>query len=343
MALEPNRESDVKRYKVYGLGNALVDTEIQVEDDELQQMGVEKGLMTLVDGDKQQGMVHYLRNHMITANRASGGSAANTVIAATRFGGTGFYSCKVANDDNGDFYLADLEAAGVEHNWVGARENGTTGRCLVLISPDAERSMNTYLGISETMATTELSAAAIADSEYLYIEGYLVTSDTSRTAAVEARKLAEAAGVKTAISFSDPGMVEFFRDGLMDMVGENGVDLMFCNEAEALGWAGTDELAVAVESIKQVARSFAITLGANGALVFDGESEIRIDAHNVEAVDTNGAGDMFAGAFLYAITHGHDYRTAGEFASLASAKVVSRFGPRLSSSEHDELFQQFFG
>lgn len=331
------------QYKVYGIGNALVDTEIQVEDAELQSMGVEKGLMTLVDAARQQELLNQLRGHLVTAKRASGGSAANTMIAVSRFGGSAFYSCKVANDDNGDFYLADLEAAGVAHNWNCARDKGITGRCLVLISPDAERSMNTYLGISESLAHTELAPQAIGDSEYLYIEGYLVTSPTGREAAVKAREIAESKGVATALSFSDPGMVEFFRDGLVEMLGDKGVDLLFCNEAEALGWAQSDSLDDAVASLKQVAKRFAITLGAHGALLFDGESEIEIAAAAAEPIDTNGAGDMFAGAFLYAITHGQDFSTAGQFASLAAARVVSRYGPRLSASEHDAVSREFFG
>jgi sugar/nucleoside kinase (ribokinase family) len=333
----------VKKYKVYGIGNALVDTEIQVADEELQQMGVDKGLMTLVDERRQHDLARHLRGHLVTADRASGGSAANSMIATARFGGPTFYSCKVASDDNGDFYLADLEAAGVTHNWNGTRQSGITGRCLVLISPDAERSMNTYLGISETLAHTELVPRAIEESEYLYIEGYLVTSPTGREAAIRAREIAEQHGVKTALSFSDPGMVEFFRDGLQDMLGPRGVDLLFCNEAEALGWAETDNLKEAADRLRDVAGSFAITLGARGALVFDGDETFEVEPCKVEAVDTNGAGDMFAGAFLYAITHDHNFHVAGKFASLAASRVVSRFGPRLSASEHDALIAEFFG
>ena len=331
----------MKKYKVYGIGNALVDTEIQVEDQELQDMGVEKGLMTLVDEQRQHELANHLRGHLVTAQRASGGSAANSMIATARFGGPTFYSCKVASDDNGDFYLNDLEAAGVAHNLHGDRQTGITGRCLVLISPDAERSMNTYLGISETLSITELEPEAIRQSEWVYIEGYLVTSPTCCHAAARTRELAEEHGVKTALSFSDPGMVEFFREGMEEILGPNGVDLLFCNEQEAITFAGAADVHEAAESLKQVSRQFAITLGANGALVYDGEQMISVDPFPVSAVDTNGAGDMFAGAFLYAITHGRDFPTAGRFASMAAAKVVARFGPRLSASEHDELLAEF--
>lgn len=203
--------------------------------------------------------------------------------------------------------------------------------------------MNTYLGISESLSVTELVPEAIEQSEWLYVEGYLVTSDSCRQAAIRSREIAELSGVKTALSFSDPGMVEFFRDGMQEMLGEKGVDLLFCNEVEALTWGNSDSMEEAVAGLKQVARQFAVTLGARGALLYDGEKLIEIDACAVDAIDTNGAGDMFAGAFLYAITHGHDFRAAGEFASLAAARVVSRFGPRLSASEHDNLLQEFFG
>jgi sugar/nucleoside kinase (ribokinase family) len=202
--------------------------------------------------------------------------------------------------------------------------------------------MNTFLGISESLSVSELAEDAIEQSEWVYIEGYLVTSPSGLQAATRTRQLAEQHGVKTALSFSDPGMVEFFRDNMAQILGNSGVDLLFCNEVEALNWAGTENMDEAIAALKDVARSFAITLGARGALVFDGESVLEIDACPVEAVDTNGAGDMFAGAFLYAITHGHDYATAGRFASMAAAHVVSRFGPRLSASEHDALLAEFF-
>ena len=332
----------MKKYVAYGIGAALVDTEIKVQDSELAQMSVEKGLMTLVDEERQQELLGHLQGHLVKANHASGGSAGNSMIATAQFGGPTFMSCKVANDADGDIYVADLEAAGVDHCFKSERSDGTTGKCLVLITPDAERSMNTFLGISETLSTEQLDEEAIAASEYVYIEGYLVTSPTGRAAAVKARELAQAAGVKTALSFSDPGMVEFFRAGMTESVGDR-LDRIFCNQAEALGWAETDNLEVAIEKIKQVANSFVITLGAEGALTFDGSELAEIPPHQVQAVDSNGAGDMFAGAFLYAITRGEDFPTAGRFASLAAGKIVANYGPRLAAADYPALRAEFFG
>ncbi len=326
----------MKKYHLYGIGAALVDTEIEVTDQDLQEIGVEKGVMTLVDEIRQQEITSQLQGHLVHAKLASGGSACNSIFAASCFGAKSYYACKVADDDNGQFFLRDLQAAGVDCFPQNHNEPGQTGKCLVLISPDAERSMNTHLGISETLSEAQIDADAIAASEYIYLEGYLVTSDSGRAAAIKAREIAEINGVKTALSLSDPGMVQFFKDGLQQMIGDK-VNLLFCNEDEAHGWAASNTLEEAIESLKQIADTFAITMGSKGALVFDGEQLFKIAPNQVKAVDTNGAGDMFAGAFLYAITHGHNFKTAGELASLAAATVVSDYGPRLVAEKHQAL------
>ena len=326
----------MKQYHIYGLGAALVDTEIDVKDDELVTMGVEKGYMTLVDEARQHELMRALEGHLVHSSRACGGSAANSVIAASYFGAKTFYSCKVADDDNGRFYLEDLRAAGVDSLFDQELEPGITGKCLVLISPDAERSMNTFLGISGQLSVRELDEQALAASRYLYVEGYLVTSDSGRAAAVRAREIARENGVRTAFSLSDPGMVEHFQDGLREMIGERA-DLLFCNRAEALGWTGTADLHLAADKLKQSADTFAITLGGDGALVYDGSQYHEIAPVKVKAVDSNGAGDMFAGAFLYAINSGMAYRSAGEFANRAAAAVVSDYGPRLAPANYEAL------
>jgi sugar/nucleoside kinase (ribokinase family) len=322
-------------YHVYGLGAALVDTEIEVNDDFLQQANIEKGLMTLVDESRQHELLDHLSEHLVASKRASGGSACNSIIAASYFGAKAFYSCKVAKDENGDFFKQDLKAAGVDTD-NDAKHEGITGKCLVMITPDAERTMNTYLGISETLSPEDINERALKDSEWAYIEGYLVTSETGRAAAIKSREIAEQSGVKTALSLSDPGMVEYFRDGLSDMIG-NGVDLLFCNKDEALGWTNTQTVEAAADAMKQHAKSFAITLGKDGAIVFDGETLTHVEGASAKAIDTNGAGDMFAGAFLYALTHGQSYPEAARLANQAAARVVSQFGPRLRAEQHAEL------
>lgn len=327
----------MKKYHVYGVGNALVDMEFSVRDEFFEELEIAKGLMTLVDEKRQIELLAYLGHK--NGTWACGGSAANTVIAVSYFGGQSFYSCKVANDELGDFYVEDMRTAGVDSNINGSRTEGETGRCLVMVTPDAERTMNTFLGITESLSTEELDETAIAASEYLYMEGYLVTSDTGRAAAIRAREIAERNGVKTALTFSDPAMVQYFRDGLQEMIGTR-VDLLFCNEGEALAWTGAQEIDQAVEDLKSIARTFVVTLGSRGALIYDGAQTIPVAPCPTQAVDSNGAGDMFAGAFLYALTHGYSHESAGRLASTAAAQVVSRFGPRLDAEAHKVLLQE---
>jgi fructokinase len=329
----------MKRYQLCAIGNALVDMEFKVEDSFLEACSISKGVMTLVEEQRQDELVAALEGH--PGKWACGGSAANTVIAAAQFGADCFYSCKLAADESGDFYLRDLHEAGVASNADNGRSVGKTGKCLVMVTPDAERTMNTYLGISEGFSVAELDAEVIAAAEYLYIEGYLVTSPTGRAAALEAKRLAEAAGVKTALTFSDPAMVQFFKDGLLEMVGD-GVDMLFCNEAEALAWTGSEDLDVALQGLQLIAKNFAITLGSKGALLFDGESLHKVAPHAITAIDSNGAGDMFAGALLFSLSRGDSFADAGRLASLASAKVVQSFGPRLLKEEHTEILAAVF-
>ncbi len=329
----------MSKYHVYGIGNALVDMDYEVTTSDLESMRIDKGVMTLVEADHQQEIMNYLSDRNCT--KGSGGSAANSIIAVRQFGGDSFYSCKIANDELGDFYLKDLHDNGVASNLGdGDKEDGHTGRCLVMVTPDADRTMATHLGITGDFSREELVPEAISASDYLYIEGYLVTSDSGRDAAIHARKLAEKAGVKTALTLSDPNMVAFFKDGLKDMIG-GGVDLLFANESEAMGMADTDDLDTAIEYLKTISKTFAVTLGPKGALLFDGTNMIQVEPNKVTAVDTVGAGDMFAGAFLYGLTQGWDYARAGKLASASSAKLVTNFGPRISADEAQALLANF--
>ena len=332
----------MKPYAAYAIGAALVDTEIQVTEAELGAMKVEKGMMSLVDQARQTDILAQLPDHLIRASHTSGGSAGNSMIAAALMGAPTYMSCKVAQDTDGDIYLADLEQSGVAHGLNEQRKEGVTGKCIVLITPDAERSLNTHLGISETLSSDEVDEAAIRDSEWVYLEGYLVTSPTGHAAALKTKALADQYGVRTAVSFSDPGMVKFFRDNMAAMV-EGGVEMVFCNEAEALEWGQCEALDDAITAIKQVARRFVITLGAEGAVTWDGNRLHRVSATPVEALNTNGAGDMFAGAFLYAVSRGESDLRATEFATLAAGEVVKYFGPRLNRDACLGLRRQFFG
>lgn len=324
-----------KQYQIYGMGNALVDIVTEVDESFFEANNIEKGLMTLVDEARQAQLVAAI--DLPNAAKQCGGSAANTVIGAAQFGASAYYSCKVANDELGRFYLDDLKANGVDTNHDASQlPEGITGKCLVMTGKDAERTMNTFLGITATYDTSEIDDAALTNSEYLYIEGYLVTSDNGRAAMKAAKQLAQAHGVKVALTFSDPAMVKYFGEGMKDVIG-SGVDLLFCNEEEAMVYTHANSVAEAKEELKSVAKQFVITLGADGALIWDGDEFIDVAPVAVHAVDTNGAGDLFAGAFLFGITNGYSHADAGKLASIASSEVVSKFGPRLDAAHAKSL------
>jgi sugar/nucleoside kinase (ribokinase family) len=262
------------------------------------------------------------------------------MIAVSQFGGKGFYSCKVANDTLGHFYMDDLKAGGVDTNHHTDKEAGHTGRCVVLVTPDTDRTMVTHLGVSGGLSEKELVPEALRASDYFYTEGYLVTSDSARDLSIAAKGIAEQAGVKTAISLSDPNMVSYFKDGLTEMIGA-GMDLVFANEAEAMGMADTEDLNMAIAFLKTISKEFAVTRGPEGALVYDGKDLIEIEPVKVEAVDTVGAGDMFAGAFLYGLTQGWHHKRSGDLAAAASAKLVTSLGPRITTEETQEILRRF--
>jgi sugar/nucleoside kinase (ribokinase family) len=329
----------MKKYNVYGVGNALVDIEFELTVQELKALGVAKGVMTLMNETQQQKIIDQLGG--LETNRGSGGSAANTVIAVSQFGGKSFYSCRVGDDELGKFYIADLSRAGVSANIDSEQtRRGITGKCLVFVTPDADRTMNTFLGASADVAPEDIDVQAIKQSEYLYIEGYLVSGDSTMAAALYAIEQARKHETKVALSLSDPNMVRFFRSQIDKLIGD-GVDLLFANEDEAMHMAVADSIDDAVGYLKKTARQFVLTRGAKGAMVFDGDNVININPVRVKAVDTVGAGDMFAGAFLYGITNGMNYVQAGNLAATASANLVASFGPRLKAEQARAILDQF--
>lgn len=333
----------MRQYDVYGIGNALVDMEFAVGDDFLREHELEKGHMTLVEASRQHHLVGRLGADTAAVKRASGGSAANTLMALSAFGGDAYYSCRVADDEPGRFFIEDLRAAGVDctdpaPHEATAEVDRDTGRCLIMVTPDAERTMLTHLGISTTLSRAQLDADALSRSRYLYVEGYLCSSEPARDAAVEARRRAREAGVETVLTLSDPSMVMHFREGLEAMVGD-GVDHLFCNLEEGQLWTGRERPDEVAEALRATARTFALTLGKDGALVFDGETTAHVSAVPTEPVDTNGAGDMFAGAYLYGITHGMAHVDAARLAVRGAAQLIRHYGARMPVEAHGPVLE----
>ncbi|MCS5587023.1 MAG: adenosine kinase [Porticoccaceae bacterium] len=329
----------MKKYQLYGVGAALVDTEVVVSDAFLEQYRIDKGVMTLVDQPRQAELLQALSAEHAHLMHKCGGSACNSTVAAASFGASTFFSGRVADDEDGRHFVSDLTEAGVKFHSVEA-ESGVTGKCLVMVTDDAERTMNTYLGASENLTEREIDQSALINSEWFYIEGYLLTDDTRAAVIEDAVATAKANGVKVALSLSDPFVAQLFADNLRAVIGD-GIDLIFCNKEEALAFTDTENTDDACEILRDYAKTFAITEGAKGAIVFDGKDTPRAQGVAADAVDTNGAGDMFAGAFLYAITSGRSYGWAAELANKSAARVVERFGPRLDTVEFASIRQQF--
>ena len=327
------------RYNIYGIGAALVDTEVEVSDAFLSNAGIDKGVMTLVDVARQSELLAALASESVYLARKCGGSVCNSVVAASSLGAKTFFSGKVADDSDGALYINDLKEAGVDFHSAG-QESGITGKCLVMVTDDAERTMNTFLGASEALSGREIDQAALVDSEWFYVEGYLVTDEARTLATKAAVETAKANNVKVAVSLSDPFVVAVFGDALRDVIG-GGVDLIFCNKDEAMAFTGTESLEAASEALKQYTKTFAITDGVEGAVTFDGTSLEQSEGVKVKAIDTNGAGDMFAGAFLYAITADKNYVWASSLANDCASKVVARFGPRLEPDDFTSIKQRF--
>lgn len=327
------------QYHVYGVGNALVDLEYEVPEQLLGELGIDKSLMTLIEEERHHELLEKLSH--LKSRPCGGGSAANTITAVAQLGSSAFYSCKVANDTTGEYFLDDLAASGVKTNLSkDSLAPGHTGKCIVMVTPDAERSMNTFLGITREISVGEMDEAALKDAQYVYIEGYLMPETNARAAAMKTREAAQAAGVKTSLTLSDPNMVNFFKEPLLEVIGD-GLDMVFSNEEEARLMFDASTIEESITGMKSIAKKFAITRGAEGALVFDGEQLHSIAAENVTPVDSNGAGDIYAGAFLHGLTNGMAFTRCAELAGAAATSLVQQMGARLSSGQMRTIGKRF--
>lgn len=311
-----------KKFDVYGIGNALVDVQFQVAEQALQDLSLDKGGMQLADSAGQNRLLQYCSN--LSPNRASGGSAANSMIAVSQLGGNVAYGCLVGDDDLGHFYFDEMQALGVSLRTqpIGGEPTGT---CVILITPDAERTMNTHLGASATFRVEHVTEDALKQAEWLYVEGYLFSTDGGRAAVLRAIDLAKKHNVKISLTFSDRFIVDVFGDALRTAVAD--CDLIFANEQEAGAYIGAEK--DIFSHFQKSAPNVILTRSEKGVLGTFGGSPFRADAFPVQAVDATGAGDMFAGAFLYAITHGFTAEDAARLSCFLSSKVVSQLGPRL--------------
>jgi sugar/nucleoside kinase (ribokinase family) len=311
-------------YNVYGVGNSLVDIQAQVSEATVAALGFPKGSMTLVDEAVQARVLGSVAG--VPFHRCAGGSAANTILGIADFGGKTAYAGKTADDELGRFFLQDMREIGVTIEVPPA--TGQTGTCVILITPDAQRTMLTHLGVSATLGPDDIDGKQIAQAQYVYIEGYLFAGKSTRDAALLAIAEAKADGVKVAFTVSDPFLIASHRDEFWQLIS-GPVDLLFCNLEEARSLTGLTDAVDCAREIHRHAASVALTLGENGSLILHEGQVLPIEGVSVEAIDTTGAGDMYAAGLLYGITAGLTWRSAGRLASHAAARIVSQLGARL--------------
>ncbi|MBL7997518.1 MAG: adenosine kinase [Candidatus Kapabacteria bacterium] len=323
----------MKNIHVTALGNALVDIEYLVSDDELQSTGLRKGGMTLASSGEQAGLLVQLAGK--EGMMSSGGSAANSLIALANFGGRGAYKSLLGNDAHGSYYAAEFGELGLEL-YAERTDELPTGTCVVLITPDGERTMQTSLGVNVRFSNQHIDADAIARAEWLYIEGYKFTEENGASAIDEAIFYAKKHDTNIAVTFSDTFIVHGFRD-VLTRAAKNA-HLIFSNEFEAKAYGETDSLDDALHALRSDIPNVVVTLGDKGSMLHIGGRDYIIKPHATTVVNTNGAGDMFAGAFLYGLTHSMNPEQAGNLASLASSRVVQQHGARLREN-HKKLLE----
>lgn len=312
-----------------GVGNALLDVEYRVTDAFLEEYEIEKRRMTLVDESRMLQLIDAIDAEAVVST--CGGSVANTMYAMRGFGNRTHLICRVAPDVAGKHFISQLNDAGIGSNGILPTENRVTGRCLVLVTEDAERTMNTCLGVSEQLLPSQVQEDVLVNSKAIYIEGYLASSDTGSLAAERARQLADENRIETNITLADTSMVHAFRPALETMIG-GGLTRVFCNQDEALAWCRTDRLDIALQELVDMAKEVVVTLGPRGCVIRNKHGQFECPAVEIHEVDLNGAGDMFAAAYLSMSDsiNGESTQRAARFANYAASELIKVSGARLS-------------
>ena len=328
------------KYDISALGNALVDTQYMVDHDFLDEIGLEADSMTLASAEEHSPIIDKLQSMGVESVSDCGGSATNSLVAASYYGSKCHHVCRVAKDEDGKKYLESLQKAGVKHIGYSKEDSEMpTGKCLIFVTPDAKRTMSSMLGISAYLGSRDINYDAINNSKIFYIEGYMVTSDENFSAVTSVLNHVKNENTKKALSLSDAGIVLGFRDKFAE-IESYGIDMIFCNDDEATAFAGTENLDDAIKFFKEQSYMIAITKGAEGSVVINNGQEIFSPAMPITPVDTNGAGDMYAGSFMHAYLNGLDLSECAEFSNFASSKIVETFGPRLTPEGYKEVLNK---
>jgi sugar/nucleoside kinase (ribokinase family) len=320
------------RYEVLGIGNAIVDVIARAEEDFLLAQGMRKGGMMLID----EARAHAIYDAMGPAVETSGGSAANTIVGLASLGTRTAFIGKIKDDLLGRAYSHDIRAAGVSFATKPAVAGPSTGRCYVLVTPDGERTMNTYLGAAQDLSPADIDADAIAASAIVYLEGYLWDPQNAKEAFLKAAKIAHDAGRKVALTLSDSFCVDRWRDEFLQLMRSRTVDLIFANEAELHSLYQSSDFDAAIAALRADIDVAVVTRSEKGCLVVGPDDVEAVPAFPVDrVVDTTGAGDLFAAGFLCGLARGADDRTCGRLGALAAAEVIQHIGARPEASLRD--------
>jgi sugar/nucleoside kinase (ribokinase family) len=314
-----------RRYLVYGVGNGIVDKQVKVTDVELEELHLSKGYMELADQTEQARILSYLGNR--ESELHAGGSAANTIVGIAQMGGAVAYACSLADDELGRHYAEDFNALGI-HLTGQPKPSDQTGLCLILVTPDGERTMKTYLGASAQLSPSDIDEDAIAQSQWLYLEGYLLAGDATREASFHALDLARQHATRVAYSFSDGFLVEAFGDHLRKIVKEYA-DLVFANELEAAAYTGMRDPEASLNAILQDCDNVCVTCSENGSYIHYQGNTHFVPAFPTHAVDMTGAGDMYAAGVMYGLSTQAETERAARLGSRSASYVVSQMGARL--------------
>ena len=311
-------------FDVVALGNAIVDVIVRTKDEFLVDNEIEKGVMTLIGADQAET----LYDRVVSEKEMSGGSAANTIAGLASIGGRGAFIGKVRNDELGGIFQRDIRSLGVRFDTPPATSGAGTARCLVLVTDDAERTMNTYLGACVGLETKDVEVSLIRAAQVTYLEGYLWDPPGAKSAFRKAMEIAHGAGRLVALTLSDPFCVDRYRTEFVQLVAES-VDILFANEKEIISLYEAKDLEDAVRQVRGHCKVVALTLGARGSMVLSGNEVHVVEPAPVERlIDTTGAGDLYAAGFLFGYTAGHELAICGTYGSKAAAEVISHYGAR---------------
>lgn len=310
---------------VIGIGNAIVDVLTQTDDSFIAENQINKGTMTLIESEQAEELYTKLGQ----AIEVSGGSAANTIAALASMGGDCGFVGKVADDQLGNVFVHDIMAVGAKYDTAPLSDGLPTARCLIMVTPDAERTMCTFLGASVWITPTDIKPEFIQSAKVVYLEGYLFDRPKAKLAFLKAAELAHEAGRKVALSLSDPFCVDRHRDEFLDLI-ENHIDILFANKDELMSLFKTKNFDEAIDQIKGKCEIVAITKSSEGSVILTEKEEFNIPSINVQrVVDTTGAGDLYAAGFLYGYTQGEPLQVCGKYATIMATEVIQQMGARV--------------